>query len=126
VSALVISPDPIDFAGVVSPDAILVLSEDGLIQARRFLPRLGREATVFVLPEFAGVSTDARIVVLDPSRASQPPPRADRALAALAAAVAVLSLFPLEALAEAARGPHSSELQAAIEAGLAMARAAFD
>jgi 2-oxoglutarate ferredoxin oxidoreductase subunit beta len=126
VSALVISPDPIDFAGVVSPDAVLVLSEDGLVQARPFLSRLGRDATLFVMPEFAGLISDARVVVLDPSQAPQPLARADRALAALAAAVAVLSLFPVEALAEAAQGPHSAELQAAVEAGLAMARAAFE
>jgi 2-oxoglutarate ferredoxin oxidoreductase subunit beta len=126
VSALVVSPEPIDFAGVVSPDAVLVLSEDGLLQARPLLPRLGREATVFVMPEFADLVTDARIVVLDPARVAQPPAKADRALAALAAAVAVLSLFPVEAMTEAARGPHAPELQAAVEAGLAMARLAFD
>ena len=67
VSTLVLSPEPLDFAGVNVPDAVVILSEDGLAKARPYLPRLGPGATVLAFPEFADLRTSARVVVLDPA-----------------------------------------------------------
>jgi len=126
VSTLVLSPEPLDFAGVDVPDAVVVLSEDGLAKARPYLPRLDRGATVLALPEVADLETPARLLVLDPAAAGTRLGKADQALAACAAAVEVLGLFPAAALVEAAAasGRLAEELGKAVAAGLAMARAA--
>jgi 2-oxoglutarate ferredoxin oxidoreductase subunit beta len=126
VSALVLSPDPLDFAGFAIPDALVVLSDDGLAKARPYLPRLAPQATVLAFPEVAGIETPARLVVLDPAAAGAHLSRADQGLAACAAAIDVLGLFPSAALLEAAAagGRHAGELAKVVAAGLAMAAVA--
>jgi len=123
LSTLILSPQPLDFAGVASPDALVVLSDDGLAKARPYLPRLSPEATVLAFPEVAHLETPARLVVLDPAAAGTRLAKADQGLAACAAAVEVLGLFPTAALVEAAAasGRHAEELGKVVAAGLAMA-----
>ena len=52
------------------PDALVILSQDGLAKSRALLPRMSPEATVLAFPEVAAVETPARLVVLDPAAAS--------------------------------------------------------
>jgi len=126
LSTLVLSPEPLDFAGVTVPDALVILSEDGLAKSRALLPRLAPEATVLAFPEVAGLDTPARLLVLDPAAASSRLARADHGLAACAAALHVLGLFPTAALVEAAAsaGRLAEELSRVVAAGLEMAAAA--
>jgi 2-oxoglutarate ferredoxin oxidoreductase subunit beta len=126
VSSLILSPTPLDFAGLVVPDAMLIITEDGLGKARSYLPRLAPEATVLALPEFAALQTPARVVTLDPAAADTRLARADLGLAACTAAVQVLGLFPPAALLEAAQASsrHAEELTRVVQAGLAMGAAA--
>lgn len=126
VSSLILSPAPLDFAGLTVPDALVVISDDGLAKARPYLSRLSPEATVLALPEVADLETPARLVVIDPAAAGTRLAKADQGLAACAAAVEVLGLLPTAALFEAAAasGRHAEELAKVITAGLAMGAAA--
>lgn len=126
VSSLILSPDPLDFAGLAVPDALVVVSEDGRGKARPYLPHLAPESTVLALPEVADLPTPARLVVIDPAAAGTRLAKADQGLAACAAAVEVLRPFPPATLFEAAEasGRHAEELAKVIRAGLAMGAAA--
>jgi len=127
VSSLVLSPQPLDFAGLAIPDALVVLTDDGLGKARPYFGRLEPSAMVLALPEVAeGLATPARVIVLDPATAGTRLARADQGLAACAAAVHLLGLFPTDALLEAvgASGSHAEELSKVVAAGLAMGAAA--
>jgi pyruvate/2-oxoacid:ferredoxin oxidoreductase beta subunit/Pyruvate/2-oxoacid:ferredoxin oxidoreductase gamma subunit len=125
LSTLVLSPEPLDFAGVTVPDALVVLSEDGLAKSRPLLPLMAPESTVMAFPEVAALETPGRLLVLDPAAAGARLARADHGLAACAAAVAVLGLFPTDALVEAAAagGRLAEELGKVVAAGLEMAAA---
>ncbi len=119
VSELVLSPEPIDYTGVGEPDALLVLSEDGLRTAAHYLDRMSEAGVVFALPPFAAVETRAAVRVLDPGESRVG--RTSLAVLALAAAVSRLSLIPLGALREAAeQRPHAERLLKAIEAGASL------
>ncbi len=126
LSTLVLSPEPLDFAGVTVPDALVVLSEDGLAKSRALLPRMAPESTVLAFPDVATLETPARLIVLDPAAASARLARADHGLAACAAAISVLGLFPTDALVEAAAasGRLAEELGKVVAAGLEIGAAA--
>ncbi|MFH1330287.1 MAG: thiamine pyrophosphate-dependent enzyme [Actinomycetota bacterium] len=126
LSTLVLSPEPLDFAGAGVPDALVILSEDGLAKSRGFLPRMAPEATVLAFPEVAALETPARLIVLDPAAAGTRLARADCGLAACAAAIEVLGLFPTAALVEAAAtgGRLAEEMAKVVAVGLAMGAAA--
>ncbi len=126
VSMLLLSPQPLDYAGLDLPDAIAVLTEDGLGKARPYLPRLAPDATVFTLPEVAAIDTAARRVVLHPAAAGSRLAKADQGLAATSAAIEYLGLYPAAALLEAAAesGRYAEETVRVVEAGLAMGAAA--
>lgn len=92
VSELIFSPEPILDTGVEWTDALLVLSEDGRKKAGPYLAALAPGARVFRL-DAAGelaVAAERLEAVRDP-------------LAALAAVLTRLGLFPLAALESAAR-----------------------
>jgi len=127
VSTLILSPDPIGFAGLTVPDALLVLAPEGLGKVRADLAAMTPEDIVLTLPEFAGLETRARRVVLDPGVLEERIPRADLALASLAGAAEILDLFPAEALAAATGaldGARAEKTLALIAAGRRMGRAA--
>ena len=126
LSTLVLSPEPLDFAGVSVPDALVILSDDGLAKTRSLLPRMAPEATVFAFPDVAALETPARLIVLDPAASATRLARADHGLAACAAAIEVLGLFPTAALVEAAAasGRLAEELGKVVAAGLEMGAAA--
>jgi 2-oxoglutarate ferredoxin oxidoreductase subunit beta len=124
LSELIFSPAPIDYTGVEHADALLVLSEDGSRKSGRYLRSLAPGATVFALPGLGELPGRTADFVLDPAHASRPVARADLSLAAAAAVVAALDLFPLAALEEAARAfaaDHAPASLAAIAAGAELA-----
>ncbi|MCP3918969.1 MAG: hypothetical protein GY711_25775 [bacterium] len=97
VAELVLDSEEIHYTAVSRPDALLILSDDGLGKARKFLARMGADDHVFVLPEFADVETAARICVIDPARAQTRLTKAGVALYALTYAVAQLGILPVGA-----------------------------
>jgi len=123
-SELILSPAPIDYAGVTRPDVLLVLSADGRKQARKYLAVMDANADVLALRDFAALETGARLTVLDFAAAGLRISAAQHALAAVAMAAARLGLLPAEALDEAVRGgepEHVATNLKALEAGRILA-----
>ena len=55
ISEVIFSPREILYTGVTRPDALVLVSEEGLKQAGRYLRALTAESWLFVTPEFAGL-----------------------------------------------------------------------
>ena len=119
VSDVVLSPQEVYYAGVHRPDVLIVLSDSGRKKITHYLPRQTPDDWLFVAPEFAGLETSARKVMVDTARAG----RRNSALAVIAAAMQVTGYVPIEALQAAARlGQHTEVAQEnlkAIEMGVA-------
>jgi pyruvate/2-oxoacid:ferredoxin oxidoreductase beta subunit/Pyruvate/2-oxoacid:ferredoxin oxidoreductase gamma subunit len=103
VSELVLGPDEIYYTGIRRPDALLVLTQDGYQKVNHYLPLMTDDDLLFVTPPFAGVETQAQVGVIDLSRSPFRVSRTSATLAALAATLKQLDLFPPQALEEAAR-----------------------
>jgi pyruvate/2-oxoacid:ferredoxin oxidoreductase beta subunit/Pyruvate/2-oxoacid:ferredoxin oxidoreductase gamma subunit len=102
LSELVLSPDEIDYTGITRPDAMLVLSEDGLAHVGRYLSAMQPVDRLFTLPAFADTPTRAAVTVLDPARASLRLRGGRLALFCAASAVRALGIVPFEAFLLAA------------------------
>jgi Pyruvate/2-oxoacid:ferredoxin oxidoreductase gamma subunit len=101
---------------------LMVLSENGYKKVTHYLSRLTPSDWLLVTPEFAGVNTAARKLVVDTSRAG----RRNAALAMMAAAMQVTGHVPIEALQAAARFERRADVAdenlRAIEIGVEAAR----
>jgi len=120
VSELILSPDEIHYAGITRPEALAILSVDGLKKAGRYLTTMDEHGRVFVLPAFADVTSRASVTVIDPTRASDRIPKAHVALAIISAVIHELGILPAEAVDEAARqlgGEHLAATLRAVAAG---------
>ncbi len=124
-SELILSPTPIEYAGVTRPELLLVLSADGRKQAGKFLTRMEAGDEVLALPDLGPLETRARITTLDFAAAGVRLSAAQYALAAVAAAVARRRLFPHEAMDTAVslgEPEHVESDRRALAAGRTLAR----
>ena len=103
VSEIIFSPEEIRYTGIARPDALILLSEDGLKKVRRHLATMTSESVLVTTPEFAGLETQARKVVLRPREGGVRITRTNRSLIVTAAALRLLELFPIGALEESIR-----------------------
>jgi Pyruvate/2-oxoacid:ferredoxin oxidoreductase gamma subunit len=122
VSDIVLSPHQVRYAGIHRPELLMVLSESGYKKVTHYLSRLTASDWLLVTPEFAGVHTAARRLVVELGRAG----RRNAALAMMAAALQVTGYVPIEALQAAARlnqrADVADENLRAIEIGVEAAR----
>ena len=112
VSEVILSPEEIMYTGIQTPDALIIVAEEGLKKVGRFLARMSEDDVVFVTPAFAEVETRARKVVLDPRSWGVRVTRTNETLLVTLAAMRYLNLYPFPALAEAIRRtqrPHIAE-----------------
>jgi pyruvate/2-oxoacid:ferredoxin oxidoreductase beta subunit/Pyruvate/2-oxoacid:ferredoxin oxidoreductase gamma subunit len=116
LSELTLSREAFEYSGVERPDALVILSEDGLKKSKRYLTAMEAGDRVFVLPELAGLETRASVEVIDPKRASIRLTPHNRALVTVASAAASLRLVPAAALERAARRGSASYVEANVEA----------
>lgn len=108
ISELIFSPREILYTGITRPDALVLISEEGRKAADRYLRSLTLESWLFVTPEFAGIETPARRVVLACDAVTIRGGKKQWALLAGSAALRLLGLFPIEACEEAIlRSQHS-------------------
>jgi pyruvate/2-oxoacid:ferredoxin oxidoreductase beta subunit/Pyruvate/2-oxoacid:ferredoxin oxidoreductase gamma subunit len=122
LSKLVLSDRPIDHAGREQPDVLIVLTEDGFRKVQASAGRLPAGAVVYVTPEFADLSTPARVRVVDPGLLPGRVSKGDLALVLLATVLTETGVIPIEALqAAAAEGPFGDTNLTAIEQGVALA-----
>jgi Pyruvate/2-oxoacid:ferredoxin oxidoreductase gamma subunit len=122
VSEVILAPDEIDYTGVERPDALVIISDDGLDKAPPYLEAMDADGVVLIAAGLPVPETDARVVVLDPSAAEVRIASASLALALVSAAVATLDIVPLAVFEEVAGhgafGPKNLEI---VAAGVALA-----
>jgi len=110
ISELIFSPREILFTGVARPDALVLISEEGLRMSGRYLEAMTEESWLFTTPAFADVETPARKVIFDFKAAGVRDSKKHLALLMASAALRQLGLFPLEALEEAIRRGQRAEV----------------
>ncbi len=103
VAELIVSPDRIRYAGITRPDALVLLSPEGLAKAARYLDDMGEDGRVFTLPATADVRTRASVSVIDPAQAAPGVPRAHTALTILTRVATASGIVSLEAVEQAVR-----------------------
>jgi 2-oxoglutarate ferredoxin oxidoreductase subunit beta len=126
LSELILSPRPIDYTGIANPRALVIVSPEGLAKSGRYLAGMQKRDRVFVLPDLPMPRTAASVTVVDGASAGVTLSRKSAALAVLVSALVDLDVLAAEALLAAAREDapaHAAENLAAVEAGLAIARA---
>jgi len=123
-SELVLGPGPIEYAGVTSPDLLLVLSADGKRQARRYLAQMDQGSDVLAMAECLPLETRAPVATLDLAASGMKLQASQHALAAVAMAATRFGLVSPDALGEAVRAGEPEHVDAnlkALEAGWAAA-----
>lgn len=123
IAELVFSPREIDYASITRPDAMILLSKDGVAKVGAQLAAMTPEDRVFAVADVADVKTAARVVVIDPAAFPAHLGKGGIALHCLARALASLRVFPVEALLAAAERPgsrHAEKNASAIRAALAL------
>ena len=122
IAELVFSPREIDYAAITRPDAMVLLSKDGVAKVGRQLAAMTPTDRVFALAEVADVKTAARVEVIDPARIPASLGKGTVALYSLARALDSLRVSPVEALlaaAERQESRHAEKNAAAIRAAVA-------
>ena len=122
IAELVFSPREIDYAAITRPDAMILLSRDGVAKVGPQLSAMTPDDRVFALAEVASVKTAARVEILDPSRFPAGLGKGSVALYCLARALDSLGIFPVEALLAAAErqgSRHAEKNASAIRAAVA-------
>lgn len=102
IAEIVLSPREIGYTAIACPDAMILLSRDGVSKVGHQLGAMKSDNQVFALPEVADVRTSATVHVIDPTKA---PIRLDKgrvALYCIAQTLKELAVFPVDALKAAA------------------------
>jgi len=119
LAEIILAPEPIDDAGVVAADALVILSPEGRKQAGRYLSAMSAGGRVFTIPGLDPVSVAGPVEILDPARGERRIARDLASLALSVAAVRRLGWLSADALRAAAAGEAS--LESAVESGLELA-----
>ncbi len=123
LAELVLSPEPIDYAGVERPDALVILTPEGRAKVGAHLARMTAGGEVFTVPGLADPETRAKVTTLDPTALPAGIARSHLALACVAAVARRLSLVAPEALVAALADepdPRRRQMAEAAAAGLAL------
>ena len=102
IAEIVLSPREIDYTALTRPDALILLSRDGLSTVGHQLAAMEPEDHVFASPEFADVETRDTKHVIDPAKAPTRPAKGAVALFCLARALNDLGIVSIEAMEAAA------------------------
>ena len=103
IAEIVLSPREIDYTAIARPDAMILLSREGAAKVGSQLAAMMPEDQVFALSEVADVRTRATVHVIDPAKIPSRLGKGSVALYCVAHAMKQLRVFPIEALAAAAR-----------------------
>ncbi len=103
VSEIIFSPEEIRYTGIERPDALILLSEDGLGKVKHHLKAMTPDDVLITTEEFANVATNARKIIVAPQTGGVRITRTNKSLIVIAAALRALDLFPIDALSEAIR-----------------------
>jgi Pyruvate/2-oxoacid:ferredoxin oxidoreductase gamma subunit len=101
VSEVIVSPEPIDYTGIESPDFLVVLSADGLARVRARIEKLSSECVLYAEETLELPATNARVRRFPFAELGRRVGRPYLATAALAALLEDSGIFPSQAFAEA-------------------------
>jgi Pyruvate/2-oxoacid:ferredoxin oxidoreductase gamma subunit len=110
VSEIILSPDPIDYTGIDSPDFLVVLSADGLAKVRDRIAKLSPSCILHAEESLDLPTTEAQVRRLPLAELGRRVGRPYLATAALAALLGETRIFPLEAFAKAIESFQSAEM----------------
>jgi 2-oxoglutarate ferredoxin oxidoreductase subunit beta len=102
IAELIFSPREIDYTGITRPDAMILLSRDGVSKVGRQLAAMQPEDRVFALPDAGEIKTKAQVRVIDLATLPTRLGSHQVALYTVALALKELGVFPVEALEAAA------------------------
>jgi pyruvate/2-oxoacid:ferredoxin oxidoreductase beta subunit/Pyruvate/2-oxoacid:ferredoxin oxidoreductase gamma subunit len=94
VSEIILSPLPIYYAGIDYPDALLLISQDGLKRESSRINKMDNTQTIYLLEKFKDIQTDAKKIVI------QIPNGKNTALEMVSFFVRETGILPMEALEE--------------------------
>lgn len=103
ISEIILSPSAIEYTAIDSPDAFVVLSDDGLNKSRKWVEHLPATCTVYIDDVLSPPRTGAQLRALPLSRAAKEVGRFTASSIALSAVLKDKSFFPREALEESCR-----------------------
>ncbi len=123
IAELVVSPRRIDYTAITRPDAMVILSHDGLSKVGRQLAAMEPGDRVFAVPEVAdGIKTPATVEIIDPAQAPIKLAATRISLYCVAYALKRLGLLSIEAFESAAQlrpSPRTEEMLETIRLGAA-------
>jgi 2-oxoglutarate ferredoxin oxidoreductase subunit beta len=126
VSEIVVSPEPIDYTGIDSPDFFVVLSADGLARVRDRVERLAASCVLYAEETLELPETEARVRRLPLAALGRSLGKRYQATAALAALLEDSGIFPPDAFVaaiESFQRPEVVEVNLrAVRAGVGLAR----
>ncbi len=118
MTELWLGPDEMPLTAVTKPDVFAIISGDGYAKAGPYLAAMTADDLVLTTPEFADLTTAARVVVLDPKSGPKRIPKTSLGLVFLSAALTLTSPYPLDALRDAAGSGSFAEVNLeAVETG---------
>src|ERR1035437_5422297 len=94
ISEIILSPSAIEYTAIDSPDAFVVLSDDGLNKSRKWIERLPATCTVYIDDVLSPPRTGAQLRALPLSRAAKEVGRFTASSIALSAVLKDKSFFP--------------------------------
>lgn len=115
ISHLIFHEERIDYMQMVKPDAIIILSSDGLKKAELYLPMMNEGDHVFIISDLLPIETDAEIHILNRDALKESVGKQHTAIAGVAEYLRHSGIFPLEALEDSVR---AGRKQGYIEKGL--------
>ncbi len=99
IAELVVSPDEIDYSGILKPDAMILLSHDGASKVGRKLAAMTPENLVFAVPSVAAdLKTRATVHVIDSAQAPVKLAATRVSLYCVARVFKQLGILPMESL----------------------------
>ncbi len=101
VSYLKVSPDPIGYMGLSSPDVLIVLSEEGHKKARKLAATMEPDQLIILLADLPPLQSAAPTLTLDLQRFPGRVPKEFLVTVAIAAYLKSRAPFPFEALEQA-------------------------
>jgi pyruvate/2-oxoacid:ferredoxin oxidoreductase beta subunit/Pyruvate/2-oxoacid:ferredoxin oxidoreductase gamma subunit len=116
IAEIVLSPREIDYTAITRPDAMILLSPEGVARVGPQLAAMEPEDQVFALAEVADVKTRATVHVIDPEKIPARLGKGSVALYGIARALKQLRVFPIEAFAAAATLHPSEHAEKNVEA----------
>ncbi len=101
LSTVSLSNTPIDDLCGAMPQAVIVLSKDGLQRIQKVLQVLGKDAVVLADETLLPLHTQARVLALDMGKKATRLEKTQRAMAAIAVILRERHILPVEAIGEA-------------------------